>query len=114
MLFDNAESAKILLTAYFKQSPTAEELAKFELMRVVAFIYYGLILMYLSTSVPERRLSADEIAELPHYSHYIRQQIGNNQPNMAGNYLQFGYSSLKQALKNDTSEVVKQAYALLC
>jgi len=114
MLFEHADNVTTLLAAYFKQSPTAEQRAKFELMRVVAFIYYGLVLMYLSTSVPETKLSVNEIEQLPDYTHYIRQQIDSNNPNMTGNYLRFAYSMLKQALKNATSDEVEQAYVVLC
>lgn len=112
LLFEDADQ-KAMLLAYFKQTPTAQQYAKFELMRIIAFVYYGVLLLYLSTTVPEPKLTVDETKKLPSYSFFIRQQVKSNNPDMTGYYLRYGYTMLQQAIELNESEAVSQACSIL-
>ena len=99
LLFKIADSESLLLNAYLKSEPTQEQLAKFKLMRVFAYLFYGFVLLYLSTSIQEPKLTNNEIIELEPFSKFIEQQIKEDKPNMAGRFLRFGYSSFIQGIK---------------
>lgn len=113
LLFKMPDSESLLLNAYLKSEPTQEQLAKFKLMRVFAYLFYGFVLLYLSTSIQEPRLSDSEITGLKSFTEFIEQQIKENKPNMAGRFLKFGYSSFIQGIKQFETDAIQNAINLL-
>jgi len=113
LLFKIPNSESLLLNTYFKGDPSQVQLAKFKLMRVFAYLYYGFLLLYLSASIQEPRLNDKEITELPSFSEFIEQQMKDNNPNMAGRFLKFGYSSFLQGIHQFETETIQNAIKVL-
>jgi thiamine kinase-like enzyme len=113
LIFKMPGGESILLNAYFKNEPTQEQLAKFKLMRVFAYFYYGFILLYLSAAAQEPRLNETDITKLKPFSEFIEQQIEENNPNMAGRFLKFGYASFREAIKQFETASIQDAINML-
>ena len=113
LLFKISDGDSLLLSAYLKAEPNQEQLAKFKLMKVFVYLFYGFLLLYLSISTQEPRLTEYEIKGLKPFSQMIEQQIKENKPNIAGRFLHFGYSSLKEGRKAFETDAIQSAINLL-
>ena len=113
LLFNIPQSDSLLLRAYFKAEPTQVQVAKFKLMRVFAYLYYGFVLLYLGSLHQEVRLTEREVMALKPFHQFIEQQIKDNQPNMAGRYLRIGYAAFLQGINMLKTDGAQQAMDLL-
>ena len=113
MLYQREEDSRTLLKAYFNEEISNEQKAKFELTKIVAFIHYGIVLTYMSTSLGEKRLSDTEIEALASYSSFMDDYYSSSDRDMTGKYLPLGYVNLKQALARSGMSDVKEYFTLL-
>ncbi|SRR5579883_2337460 len=98
--FYHEPAALQFLTAYLGRKPSAQEERKYNFMRIVAFIYYGIIAIYLSSLKNTALISPETVAALPPYAEFM-QRIGQGKENMsdAETMQRFGFVLLKTAGK---------------
>lgn len=88
------------LEAYFGREATGEEKAKYHLMRIFTYVYFGVgfISMSLQTEAPNNILKDTEIENLPPYLSFM-QSIGSGKANLmlSDTKQQFGFVLLKAA-----------------
>lgn len=108
----NEQHIDTFLTAYFGETPTALQKAKFYLMRQVVFLYYGTIFLRMAAEMQETH---DQEMKVPTLIE-VKQMMSKGKVNL-GSYegkIMYGKMLMQEALTEMRQPAFEQSLALFC